>query len=40
MKTTVKRYPGQIPGFLSNGKMLPKANDAIEDIAAVMKANF
>ena len=40
VKTTVKRYPGQIHGFLSNGKMLPKANDAIEDIAAVMKANF
>ena len=38
VKVTVKRYPGQIHGFLSNGKMLPKANDAIEDIAAVMTA--
>ena len=36
--TTVKHYPGQIHGFLSNGKMLPKANDAIEDIAAALKA--
>ena len=40
VNTTVKRYPGQIHGFLSNGKLLPKASDAIEDIAAVMKANF
>ncbi len=31
------RYPGQIHGFLSNGKMLPKANNAIDDIAAAMK---
>ena len=38
--TTVTRYPGQLHGFLSNGKMLPKANDAIADIAAVLKANF
>ena len=30
-------YPGQIHGFLSNGKMLPKANNAIDDIAAAMK---
>ena len=40
VKTTVKRYPGQIHGFLSNGKMLPKANDAIEDIAAALKAAY
>ena len=32
------RYPGQIHGFLSNGKLLPKANAAIEDIAAALKA--
>ncbi len=38
--TTVTRYPGQLHGFLSNGKMLPKANDAIADIATVLKANF
>lgn len=31
-------YPGQIHGFLSNGKMLPKANNAIDDIAAALKA--
>ena len=38
--TTVKRYPGQLHGFLSNGKLLPKANNAIDDIAAMLKANF
>ena len=38
--TTVETYPGQIHGFLSNGKMLPKANDAVEKIAAALKAAF
>ncbi|HSI10552.1 MAG TPA: alpha/beta hydrolase [Chthoniobacter sp.] len=37
--TTVKRYPGQMHGFLSNAKLLPKANDAIDEIAAVLKGN-
>ena len=35
--TTVKHYPGQMHGFLSNAKLLPKANDAIDDIAAVLR---
>ncbi len=34
---TVTRYPGQLHGFLSNGKLMPKANDAIEDIAKALK---
>lgn len=34
---TVKRYPGQMHGFLSNAKLLPKANDAIDEIAAVLR---
>lgn len=38
--TTVEMFPGQIHGFLSNGKMLPKANDAVEKIAAALKAAF
>jgi acetyl esterase len=37
--TTIKRYPGQMHGFLSNARLLPKAYNAIEDIAAVLKAN-
>jgi acetyl esterase len=37
--TTVKRYPGQMHGFLSNARLLPKANDAIADIATALKAN-
>ena len=40
VETKVTRYPGQLHGFLSNGKMLPKANDAIEDIAGVLKAAY
>lgn len=32
-----KLYPGQIHGFVSNAKVLPKANDAIADIAAALK---
>ena len=34
--TTVKRYPGQMHGFLSNARLLPKAYDAIKDVAAVL----
>ena len=37
VKVTEKSYPGQMHGFLSNGKLLPKANDAIVDIAAALK---
>jgi acetyl esterase len=36
----VVSYPGQIHGFLSNGKMLPKANDAIEQITAALKTAY
>ena len=39
-KVTVTRYPGQLHGFLSNGKMLPKANQAIDDIAAALKPAY
>jgi acetyl esterase len=35
--TTVKRYPGQMHGFLSNAKLLPKAYDAIDQIADALK---
>jgi hypothetical protein len=31
-----RHYPGQI--LMSNAKLLPKAYDAIEDIAAVLRA--
>ncbi len=37
---TVRSYPGQIHGFISNAKLLPKANDAIADMAAALKAAF
>lgn len=36
--TMVKRYPGQMHGFLSNAKLLPKAYEAINEIAAALKA--
>jgi acetyl esterase len=38
--TTVKRYPGQMHGFLSNAKLLPKAFQAVEAIAAALKASW
>ncbi len=34
--TTVKHYPGQMHGFLSNARLLPKAYQAIEEIAAAL----
>ena len=36
---TLKRYPGQMHGFLSNAKLLPKAYEAIDEIAAALKAS-
>jgi len=35
---TVTRYPGQMHGFVSRAKLLPRAYDAIADIAAVLNA--
>jgi acetyl esterase len=36
---TMKRYPGQMHGFLSRAKLLPKAYEAVADIAAVLNAH-
>jgi acetyl esterase len=36
--TTIKRFPGQMHGFLSNARLLPRANEAIDEIAAALKA--
>jgi len=36
---TVKRFAGQMHGFVSRPKLLPKSLDAIADIAAFMDAN-
>lgn len=37
--TVVKNYPGQMHGFLSRAKLLRKAYNAIDDIAAALKAH-
>ena len=37
---TAASYPGQIHGFLSSAKFLPRANDAIDEIATALKAAF
>jgi acetyl esterase len=36
---TVKTWPGQMHGFVSRAKLLPRAYDAISDIAAALKAH-
>jgi acetyl esterase len=36
--TTVKRYPGQMHGFLSNARLLPKALEAVKEIAEFLQA--
>ena len=36
---TVTRYPGQMHGFVSRARLLPKAHDAIADMAAVLTAH-
>lgn len=35
---TMKRYPGQMHGFLSNARLLPKALDAVKEIGEFLKA--
>jgi len=37
--TTVRRYPGQMHGFASRAKLLPKAYEAIADMASLLKAH-
>jgi acetyl esterase len=37
--THVQHYPGQMHGFMSNARLLPKAYDAIDDIAAALNAS-
>jgi len=37
--TKVRRYPGQMHGFASRAKVLPKAYEAIADMAALLKAH-
>jgi acetyl esterase len=37
--TTVRRYPGQMHGFASRAKLLPKAYEAVADMAAMLKAH-
>jgi acetyl esterase len=40
VQVTRKAFPGQLHGFLSNGRLLPKANDAITDIAEALKTSW
>jgi acetyl esterase len=35
---TCKRYPGQFHGFMTMGKILPKANEALRDIGVWLKS--
>ena len=35
----VKRYPGQMHGFVSHAKLLRRAYDAIDDVAEALRAN-
>jgi acetyl esterase len=39
VETTVRLYPGQMHGFASRAKLLPKAYDAVADMAAALKAH-
>jgi acetyl esterase len=39
VNVTVTRYPGQMHGFASRPKLLPKAYDAIADMAAILTAH-
>jgi acetyl esterase len=36
--TAVKRYPGEIHGFITMGRLIPQAAEAVADIAAFLRA--
>jgi acetyl esterase len=37
--TAIRRFPGQMHGFVSHAKVLPKAYEAIEELGTVLRAN-
>jgi acetyl esterase/lipase len=37
--TAIRRFPGQMHGFVSHAKILPKAYEAIEELGTVLRAN-
>lgn len=40
VRTTVRRFPGQVHGFVSRARVIPQALDAIEDMALLLRTRF
>ncbi|MGB6104327.1 MAG: alpha/beta hydrolase [Pusillimonas sp.] len=40
VRTTLRRFPGQIHGFVTRGRIIPEAFEAIQDAALLLRARF
>ena len=40
VRTTLRRFPGQVHGFVTRGRIIPEALDAIQEMALLLRARF
>jgi acetyl esterase len=40
VRTTLRRFPGQVHGFVTRGKVIPEAQEAIDEATALLRARF
>ncbi|MCC2597620.1 alpha/beta hydrolase [Pusillimonas sp. MFBS29] len=40
VRTTLRRFPGQVHGFITRGRIIPEALDAIEEAALLLRTRF
>jgi len=40
VRTTLRRFPGQVHGFVTRGRIIPEAFDAIGEMALLLRARF
>jgi len=40
VRTTLRRFPGQVHGFVTRGKIIPEAQEAIDEATAMLRSRF
>lgn len=40
VRTTLRRFPGQVHGFVTRGRIIPEALEAIQEVALLLRARF
>jgi acetyl esterase len=40
IRTTLRRFPGQVHGFVTRGRIIPEAFEAIQEVALLLRARF